>query len=151
MKNPILPKRHLIAKSTALFLCFSMVCGCEEKPNQTGHSEPASKSEPAPKTEKTDPFQKTADRLVAGENISLEQLDKELKNRKWKELQPILLASIKKRSQEPGWTKTKQKKALSGYSTVRLYYSKRRRQQSLDELRDAIQKALKEEQARKQQ
>ena len=147
----MIPTASQISKVSAVSLCFSMILGCEGQEAKADIAHPENREQKEGLHQKIDPFQPTIDRLVIGEKIPLKQLVTELENRKWKEIQPLILASIKKRSQEPNWTREAQKKALAGYSRVGLIFSKRRRQQSLNELRDAIQKALKEEQAKKRQ
>jgi len=147
----MIPTTIDLSKFSLLVFCFSTVLGCKgEEPKPDIFPQEEAKTENRQKTA-IDPFQPNIDRLILGEKVPLEQLVKELEHRTWKEIQPLILASIKQKSQEPNWTRVAQKKALSGYAEVRLIFSKRRRQQSLAELRNAIQTALKEEQAKKHQ
>jgi len=132
-------KNLIVSKFCAVFLLFPSISACQEKTTK-----PQTKADIA---SKTDPFQPTIDRLIKGEKIPLEQLVAQLKNRTWKEIQPLMLISIKKRSQQKNWTTDEQRKALGGYSRVKFLFAKRLRKQTLEELKNAIQKALKEENA----
>lgn len=128
-----------------------MVVGCETEESKPDTSPRIDGGEEQVQRPTIDPFQPTINKLILGEEILLEQLVKELEHRTWEEIQPLILASIKQKSEEPNWTREAQKKALSGYSRVKLLFAKRLRKQTLGELRNAIQTALKEEQAKKRQ
>ena len=98
---------------------------------------------------KVDPIQSVIDRLILGEKIPEEQLMKALENRKWEPVKTLVLASIKKRSQEPNWTKETQKQAAMALRHLSNAEVALRREKSLKEMRDTIREALEKERAEK--
>lgn len=144
------------SKFCAVFLLASVLLSCDRQAETMVVQELKQSQEEKAKEVKIDPIQSVIDRLILGEKIPEEQLVKELRNREWEPVKKLVLASIKKRSQERNWTKETQKQAAmalrylsNANALIELRKSKQAREESLKEMSDTIREALEKERAGK--
>ena len=137
------------SKFRAVFLLASMLLGCDRQAETMVVQELKQSKKEKVKQAKVDPIQSVIDRLILGEKIPEEQLMKALENREWEPVKKLVLASIKKRSREPNWTKETQKQAAMAFQYLSNAEVALRREKSLKEMSDAIREALEKERAGK--